>query len=118
MTQLATDLAKFQWSPQPEATGLLSELLQLFIDDCPDACGFAAQLARETGTRWFDWIDHLAIDSGGDIKAQLRNAGFVNTHENVWQHTQGLFPSVLCRADPVWRLAIKVECVADFLVSN
>ena len=73
----------------------------------------------ETGTRLFDWLDHLVVADAGGLRESLRNAGFIGRYAagagETFAHEEGMFPVIIPSRDGITRLAIKVESVADFL---
>ena len=88
---------------------------------------WADLLLERTGTRLVDWVDHLALPPDQQWQGRLQETGFVphrQPHEAgwddalVWKHPAGLFPAIVIHDQPVWRLALKVEAVADFLAAG
>jgi hypothetical protein len=117
--QPQTTLDEFQWAVQPLAERLVHDI----VDDAVRRSPFAAELKRrlrdETGTRLFDWVDHLVVPDVGGLRESLRNAGFIGRFApgagECFTHEEGMFPAILPTHDGATRLAIKVESVADFL---
>lgn len=109
------------WQPQPEAARLVRDLLTEFCRRCPAAERFGDQLRERTGTRLLDWIDHLARPYDGACERQLRQLEFVPAGEGgdfVWRHPQALLPRLVLHERPLWRAAVKVDSVADFLAAH
>src|SRR5262245_14577648 len=111
--------AEFEWECQPAAAALVHELVDDFCDRSPAALKLQERLLRETGTRLFDWVDHISLGSDFD-RAAIADAGFTFTELDgipVAEHTGGMFP--VLRLDGNRRgLAIKAESVLDFLAAN
>lgn len=109
------------WQPQPEAAGFVRDVLAVFCEGCPAVSKFADLLHQQTGTRLIDWIDHVALPAGGILESELERTGFV-PHDQlqyvVWEHQAGLFPQVITHPSASWRLALRVESVADFLAAR
>jgi len=67
-----------------------------------------------------DWVDHVALPARDLLESRLAQAGFV-PHDQfqyvVWEHPDGLFPQVATHPNATWRLAVRVESVADFLAA-
>src|SRR5580698_1300956 len=90
---------------------------------------FARQLAArthdETGTDFFEWVDHLVLSP--DDETALVKAGFIHDKkaqtlrgEIVLEHPHATLPRVVLRrgkANPSV-VAIKPEFVADFIAAN
>ena len=121
-----TALEEFNWTPQPEPAALVHGLVDAFCQKSATIHRLAARMRDETGTRLSDWIDHFVVPAdamlaGQSIADALPGLGFSRditegaTGGDVWRHEQGLFPMIRLLAGAPWRLALKVECVADFL---
>ena len=112
-------LDEFQWTVQP----LAERVVQDILDDAVARSPFAAELRRrmkeETGTRLFDWLDHIVVADAGGLRESLRNAGFIGRFAagagETFVHEEGMFPVLIPSHDNVTRLAVKVESVADYL---
>ena len=109
------DLVKFQWKPCPEGQLLLDELITEFFSENESMRKLEAAMKDQTGTRFFDWIDHLQLPVSNDLAAKLSEAGFENENK-VWEHKGAIFPRI--RDDKERRLVLKVESVADYLAAN
>lgn len=124
MTQAASDLTKFRWSPQPQAAALVQELLDEFLRRCPDTAHFAQRLHIETGTRLVDWLAQIAVVGPDNslLRDRLLGAGFETDRRRfVYRHPAGLFPLV-CVEDnrelSYLLMYVKVDSVADFVFAN
>lgn len=111
-------LEAFNWRPQPDAAALVGRILGAFCRRCSAAAPLAERLYGRTGSRLIDWIDLLTVPADEGFTTRLSALGFVpqETPDRVaWLHPEGLFPRIEVHEQPVWRAAIKVESVADFL---
>ena len=110
---------EFQWEVQP----LAERVVQNVLDEAAARSPFVAELKKrmrdETGTRLFDWVDHLVVPDAGGLRESLRNAGFIGRFAagagECFVNEEGIFPPILPSHEQVLRVAIKVESVADFL---
>jgi hypothetical protein len=122
MTMLAEkEVERFDWQAQPEAAAVVDRLLCECSARCPAIEEFAGRLLRETGTRLSDWVDHVALPAGTEMAAQLAEVGFEPSDSRgrvLWVHPAGAFPAIETHADAVWRLVLRVESAADFLVAQ
>ena len=120
-TQSANAFESFQWSPQPAAFGFVRLLAGDFLAACPEAAAFADRMRIETGTRFFDWIDHIRVNARDPKASQLERAGYCPVSHSasytVFVNDRGVFPPILVW-DGVTEIAIKVESVVDFLAAN
>jgi hypothetical protein len=114
----------FDWKPQPEAQALLNELLARFLSKCPPAATIALRMTEETGTRFFDWIDHFGVPNTGGIGEKLAAVGFETVEREgvgadfgntvAMAHPGALFPEVIVHNEPTLSIGIKVDSVIDF----
>ena len=109
------DPQAYQWTPQPAAAEFLHDVIKRIVQASPWLAQFGRRLVDETGTRLFDWIDHLVVDA--DV-SQLTELGFsLDQEHGAWRHQAGLFPSIVAaekKGSPAI-IGIKVESVAFFL---
>ena len=114
-------LDEFQWTVQPIAEQMVREVL----DDAANRSAFLTELGRrmrdETGTRLFDWVDHLVAPDAGGLRERLRNAGFIGRFVpgagECYVNEDGIFPAVVPTHAGVTQVFVKVESVADFLLA-
>ena len=122
MTQVANDLAKHQWSIQPQAAVLVQELIDEFLRRCPEATRFADRLLTETGTRFNDWVEAIVdpfILDRHTAANRLREVGYeLDPQFKVWRHPQAMFPIINLVDAPKTFVMLKVESVVDFLAAN
>lgn len=117
-TMAANPLQAFQWQVQPGAEAVVRGVVEEFLTRCPGANRLAERMKLETGTRFFDWIDHVAVPHSAEMERRLREAGFVKKSlegaEACFVHEGGMFPAVLMEKSEAMRVAIKAESTADF----
>ena len=115
----AKELREFQWEPCPEGQKLLDEKIEGFLDRSSVMRDLAQEMRERTGTRFFDWIDHLKLPMNDDLSARLESAGFSRDKKGkVWEHHGALFPRVVEGQDGDQRLVLKAEFAADFLSAH
>jgi hypothetical protein len=107
-------LTAFQWTPQPAAEVLVKELLGDFLGRSSLATTLSQRMRDESGTRFVDWLDHLAFPISAELANRLKAAGFVE-RDACFVHEGGVFPRIVPRNQPGMSTAIKVESVIDFL---
>jgi hypothetical protein len=116
-------LLNFQWSPQPAAGAWVRARADELLAALPWAAEFADRLYRLSGNRFYDLIDTVflpendarvraAIDAGWQVSVKGELGTF-------YDQGKGMFPRV-CVIGPSgrFRVELKVERVADFLVAN
>jgi hypothetical protein len=115
----------FDWPLAYEGEALIRQRLDGFLAQHTYARQLAGRMQSETGTDFFEWVDHLALSP--DDETALVKAGFVADPnifgplgEVVLEHPRATLPRVLLResaANPSL-VAIKPEFVADFVAAN
>jgi hypothetical protein len=109
---------QFQWKPQPEAERLVRELVDGFLERCPEARTFARRLADEAGIRLPDLIDHIATHPSSVARDRLRSVGYEEQKKDLFKHPGGMFPPVILCEALEREVALKVESIADFVGAN
>jgi hypothetical protein len=121
---------EFQWHCHPEAEAYVDEHLDQFVGAMPHAQALTRALHARTGTRLFDWIDHLVLAGGDTPRGQLADLGFEREEvaapagDAVYHHPGTIFPRILLRDDAgalpgtVVAAAIHVEEVSRFLMMH
>ena len=87
------ELTEFQWKPCPEGQELLDELIDSFVEESPRTKDLQKAMSEKTGTRFFDWIDHLQVAPDETLTNRLESAGFTES-DQTWEHHGALFPRI------------------------
>ena len=120
--------SEFDWQRHPLADQLIRALVEQACSNIPAASNLNQRMLKETGTRFVDWVDHVAVApqtlvNDIEIESALSTAGFELTaqtaDEKCFRHHGGLFvPVYVCnefKDGPIRsRVAIKIDSVADF----
>jgi hypothetical protein len=118
-------LKDFDWPLAYEGENFLRERIDAFLAKNTFARELAERMRRETGTDFFEWVDHIVL-SPKDENALVK-AGFVRDAradapdgETVLGHPRATLPRVLLREAKQNSsvVAIKPEFVADFVAAN
>ena len=112
----------FDWPLANEAEQYLRRRIESFLERNTFARWLAERMRGETGTDFFEWIDHLVLTPGEE--KPLLAAGFVRDPraetphgEAVFDHPRATLPRVLLRRGPSV-IALRPEFVADFMASQ
>lgn len=125
--QASQFFGEYDWQPQPAAQKLVLDIVAEFLARNAPAAAFAKRLKDETGTRFHDWIDHIAVGSGDrklrdGIESRLTSAGFELAPQpgadKAYVQRKGMFPEIVLDTGAVTRIALKVEFVADFVATH
>jgi hypothetical protein len=117
----------FNWPLAYEAEALLSRHINAFLAKNPTAARLAARMHAETGTEFFEWVDHFTLSP--DHEPEFHAAGFVPEQADapaghrVLAHPHAMLPRVLVASksapSPFPRsLAIRPEFLADFMARH
>ncbi len=113
---------QFDWPLAYDAEKFLTQRISAFLERNRFAHALADRMRRETGTDFFEWIDHLVLPT--EDEPALRRAGFVRDEaidapngETALHHPRATLPCVRLRPGqkeipPV--IALRPERVADF----
>ncbi len=116
----------FDWPLAFEAEKILRSHLEVFLSANLFARRLSDRMRDETGTDFFEWIDHLALPP--DAEEPLRGAGFVTEEgvetpegEVVLHQPRATLPRVILRRGPAPHpstIALRPESVADFMARH
>jgi hypothetical protein len=116
------DPKQFDWPLAFEAEAFLQERINGFLALNGFARHLAERMRNETGTDFFEWVDHLVL-SPEDEKA-MRNVGFTTDEaaetpkdEVVLHHARATLPRVILRSGQKQNpsvIALRPEFVSDF----
>src|SRR5258707_6973963 len=125
-TDAATGPQTFDWPLAHEAEDFLRQRTGEFLESNSFACDLAKRMRDETGTDFFEWIDHLVLAM--DNEEGLRKVGFVRDEraetpkgEPVYEHPRATLPRVLLRPGQQKIpsvIALRPEFVTEFTASN
>jgi hypothetical protein len=115
----------FDWPLCYEAERLLGGYIEEFLQRNAFAARLAQRMREETGTEFFEWVDHLAL--GAEHEAALRSAGFIEEKvetppgAKVLWHPRAMMPRVVLHAAERQlssAVAIRPEVLADFVAAH
>jgi len=127
---LETAAGRFDWPLCYEAEQLLRGQVGAFLQRNTFARNVAQRMRDETGTDFFEWIDHVVLGADTDTTRALREAGYVVEPVDVspgmralW-HPRAMLPRVLelerTDAEASWSagLTLRPERLADFIAAH
>jgi hypothetical protein len=113
----------FEWKRWPETEAFVDGKIASALGNNAFTTDLAGRMARETSTRFQDWVDHLVVGEAPGLARKLSGLGFVRqatpygSGSPVFSHPGGMFPSIAVAPGAgaeVWEIAIQVESVAAF----
>ncbi len=119
------DPKQFDWPLAYPAEALLTARINSFLAQNAFAKKLATRMRDETGTDFFEWVDHLVLAPGEE--AALRAVGFVTDEveapegDHVLHHPRATLPRVILRNGQKQNPAVTVlrpEFIADFIARN
>ena len=118
-TATSNPLESFQWTPQPQAQALITGLVDSFLSRSAFGRKLKQRLYQEAGVRFADLIDSIHVPASIATHDDLLRCSFVRRPvagaEDRYIQGQGIFPAVVLGSDPITRVFLKVESIADFL---
>jgi len=116
----------FDWPVAYDAEKLLRERIDEFLQRNTFARDLAERMRLETGTDFFEWIDHLVLSP--DDEQKFIEAGFLRdstqatpNEEVLLEHPRATLPRVLLHAKGDKRptvIALRPEFVAEFVAAH
>lgn len=119
------DPKRFDWPLAYPAEELMRRHVQNFLTKNSLARKLAARMRDETGTDFFEWVDHLVLAPNDE--ALLRATGFVSdaveaaSGDRVLHHPRATLPRVILRAGREQNpsvVALRPECVTNFVARH
>lgn len=119
------DPKRFDWPLAFPAEQFLAGRIGEFLANNAFANNLASRMRDETGTDFFEWVDHLILSP--DDETPLRATGFVPDEveaapgDRVLHHPRATLPRVILRAGQKQNpsaLALRPEFVADFIARH
>lgn len=115
------------WPLCYEAEKLVGDWIAAFLERNGHARRLAERMRDDTGTEFFEWVDHVVISPGHE--AALRAAGFeeeeveVPAGTTVFRHPRAMMPRVLlqggaARGGVPSTVAIRPEVLANFIAAQ
>ncbi len=110
-----------RWEPQAAAQAVVNDCIVELFAHCPEAANLGRRMLRETGTRFLDWIDFIAMPAGDKRAMRVRSSGFVTarTQEDaeILEHPGGLFPMIVLTGGDELQVGIRADSVSDCLAA-
>jgi hypothetical protein len=114
---------QFDWPLAFDAEKFLRQRMDSFLERNSFARHLAGRMREETGTDFFEWIDHLALEAEAEQK--LRTLGMVADRvespggETVLQHPRATLPRVVLSAEAGrMGISLRPEFVAEFVAAH
>jgi hypothetical protein len=117
---------QFDWPLANDAETLLRRYIATFLSQNSFARQLADRMRDETGTDFFEWVDHIVLSPSE--KDALLKAGFVldNTAETpdgeaVYENPRATLPRVMLRPGEKQNpsaIALRPESIADFIAAH
>jgi hypothetical protein len=114
---------QFDWPLAFDAEKFLRQRMNSFLDRNRFARELAGRMREETGTDFFEWIDHLVLSPEDEqpLQALGMTAERVETNsgETVLHHPRATLPRVVLAAKPGHTMiALRPEFVAEFVAAH
>jgi hypothetical protein len=108
----------FDWPLAYDAEAMLRAQIEAFLNENSAASRLAAKMSHETGTDFFEWVDHLTVTP--DELPKFQKIGFIPIEPDVYYHPKAMLPRLLINRTrgKERTLAIRPESIIDFAASN
>ncbi len=117
---------QFDWPLANEAETLVRDYIKAFLERNGFARRLADRMRDETGTDFFEWIDHLIVPPSEE--GALKQAGFAHdakaetpNGEMVYEHPRATLPRVIVRKGQKQTpsvIALRPEFVSEFIAAH
>jgi hypothetical protein len=114
---------RFDWPLAFDAEKILRQVMDSFLDRNRFARHLAGRMREETGTDFFEWIDHLVLQP--EAEPDLRAFGMVEDRvetpggETVLHHPRATLPRVVLSAGrDRMAISLRPEFVAEFMAAH
>lgn len=111
----------FDWKLFPQTGTFLHKQVARFLRKNPFAAKLSNAMKKKTSTRFFDWIDHIALPEKNVRISGLRKLGFERVDAlappgtTVYKHRGSVFFPVLVHPSDEIEIVLKSENIEDFV---
>ena len=112
---------EFDWRPCPETSQRIWGHVEQQVATLPFAAELSDRMLHETGTRFCDWIDHLALPESDPLVQDLSQLGYqcdVSDSPDVYRHELAMLPTIRLVDGPTAAICLHVDDVADFACAH
>ena len=113
---------QFDWETHPELEAFINENVEFFLSHNKFAKELSKRMMDETSTRFIDWIDHMALPEERVNEQVLKNLGLAELNKvdrpegfRVFKHPRSYLFPILLSSEKDTVVALKPECIDDFL---
>jgi hypothetical protein len=114
----------FYWERHPEVEAFFLRYLNSYRGRNGFLADFENRLIRNTSSGILNWIDHILVGDGREVRRELMDLGFraqENAKADVFYHPGVMLPSVLLTHNSSKKregVALRVESIESFLRAN
>ena len=113
---------EFDWQRCPNVARLVTKRVDEIVSEIRFASCLQQRMKNETGTRFFDWVDHLCLPFEDPFSESIEELGYARTEhdgeQEVWRHPEAMMPAIRFREQSTVDVWLKVESVSDFLQAH
>lgn len=108
----------YKWPRLKEAEDNLQKILASLKSHSSFLTKLEKLLIEETSTDLFAWVDHLVLNEIFINPQQLEKFGYEISDDSIFSHSKAYFPIIKLSSEGKAKIAIKVECIEDFLMMH
>jgi len=119
---------RIEWQFYPETEKFILKSVNELVGKIPELNQLKKEMAVMTATSLIDWVDHIVISDGNEIRNKMDELGFlgeevpVESEELVYYHPGAVFPRILLKKDKriapggVITIAVRMDKICEFLL--
>lgn len=109
----------YQWESQPKAEELILSFIEIALELNPTILELSKDLLRLTDTRFLDWIDHIVLPDGENLRHQLQSTGFTQRGP-LFVHLNARLPRIKLVESALFNvgLGVSVDNIASFVMTH
>ena len=117
------EIEEFNWKLYEKSEGFLKSHIHKFLHKNRFAAQLSGDLKKITGTRFFDWVDHIILPKTFDTN-ELQGLGFTKSvHQTpsdipVYTVQGSILPPILLSDSKAVEISLKVDSIVDFCKKN
>jgi hypothetical protein len=117
------EIEEFDWKLYEKSEGFLKSHINKFLHKNRFAAKLLGDLENITGTRLFDWIDHIILPNTIDTD-ELQSLGFTKSDNQtpsdipVYALQGSILPSLLLSDSKAVEISLKADSIVDFCKKN
>lgn len=109
----------YRWESHPKAEELVLSFIEIALELNPTVSELSNDLLHLTNTRLLDWIDHIVLPDGEEVRHQLQSTGFTQ-QGHLFVHLNAKLPRIKLVESALFNIgiAVSVDNIASFIMTH